>query len=61
MIIYSRTSIAQTGDGDLTRLVTTGPYEDQLKINDQEGNELLSEILNQVKALNFQMATITEN
>lgn len=61
MIIYSRTSLAQTSDGDLTRLTTVGPNQDEVKTSDQDNNELLRSIYNELKVLNFQMATITEN
>ena len=61
MIIYSRTALAQTSDGELVKLTTVGPEQDELKINDQDSNELLRNIYNQIRVLNFQMATITEN
>lgn len=61
MIIYSRTALAQDVDGNLTKLTTVGPEQDSVKTTDQNNNELLREILNQLKVLNFQIATITEN
>lgn len=61
MIIYSRTALAQDTDGNLTKLTTTGLDKDELKTFDHLSRELLSYILDQLKILNFQMATITEN
>lgn len=61
MILYSRNSIAQDVDGNLTKLTTTGPEQDSVKTYDQNTQQLLENIYNQLKMLNFQMATITEN
>lgn len=61
MIIYSRTALAQDIDGNLTRLTTTGENLDSVKTYDQNSQRYLEEILNQLKILNFQMGTITEN
>lgn len=61
MLIYSRTAIAQTTDGNLTRLTTTGPKQDSVKTYDHNTQQLLEGIFNQLKILNFQIATITEN
>lgn len=61
MIIYSRTKIAQTSDGDLTDLKTVGPEQDEVKTSDQVNNQYLEMIYEQLKILNFQIGTITEN
>lgn len=61
MIIYSRTSLAQDTDGNLTRLTTVGPEQDEVKVSDQIGNQHLENMVNQLRILNFQIATITEN
>jgi hypothetical protein len=61
MIIYSRTSLAQDNDGNVTKLNAVGPNSDQLRTYDQNTQQLLEGIYNQLKVLNFQMATITEN
>lgn len=61
MIIYSRTALAQDVDGNLTRLTTTGPQQDSVKTYDQNSQQFLENILEQLKILNFQMATLTEN
>lgn len=61
MIIYSRTALAQDIDGNLTKLTTTGEHLDSVKTYDQHSQIFLEKILNQLKILNFQMGTITEN
>lgn len=61
MIIYSRTSLAQDSDGNLTRLTTVGPTQDELKVNDQITSQYMEAIYEQLKILNFQISTITEN
>lgn len=61
MIIYSRTALAQDVYGNLTRLTTSGPEQDEVKVADQNANENLNEVVKQLRILNFQMATITEN
>jgi len=61
MIIYSRNYIAQNTDGDLTRLTTTGPEQDSVKTYDQNTQQLLEGIYEQMKILNFQISTLTEN
>lgn len=61
MIVYSRTSLAQDIDGNLTRLTTIGPELDEVKTSDQTNNQYLEMIYEQLKVLNFQIATITEN
>jgi len=61
MIIYSRTAIANTVDGDLTKLTTTGPNQDSVKTFDHNTQQFLENILEQLKILNFQMSTLTEN
>lgn len=61
MIIYSRTALAQDTYGNLTRLTTTGPEQDSVKTYDHNAQEYLANILEQLRILNFQMATITEN
>lgn len=61
MIIYSRTSLAQDTEGNLTRLKTVGPQQDEVKTSDQVNNQYLEMIYEQLKVLNFQMATLTEN
>jgi len=61
MIVYSRTCLSQDSDGNLTRLTTTGPQQDSVKTYDHNTQQLLEGIYNQLKVLNFQIATITEN
>lgn len=61
MLIYSRTALAADSDGNLTKLTTAGPHQDELRISNPDGNALLESIYNQLKVLNFQMATLTEN
>lgn len=61
MIIYSRTALATDSEGNLTRITTVGPEQNEVKVSDQTGNEYLEQILEQIRILNFQMATITEN
>jgi len=61
MIIYSRTSLALDNDGNVTKLTAVGPNDDQLRTYDQNTQQLLEGIYNQLKILNFQMGTITEN
>lgn len=61
MIIYSRTSLAVDNNGDVTKLTAVGPNDDQLRTYDQNTQQLLEGIFDQLKILNFQMATITEN
>lgn len=61
MIIYSRTALATDSDGNLTRLETTGPNQDELKTSDQTNNQYLEMIYEQLKVLNFQMGTLTDN
>lgn len=61
MIIYSRTALAQDPNGNVTKITATGPYADEFKVFDQNSQEYLYNILEQMKILNFQMATITEN
>lgn len=61
MIIYSRTSLATDTDGNLTRLTTVGPEKDEVKTSDQTNNQYLEMIYEQLKVLNFQISTLTEN
>lgn len=53
--------IAHTSNWELTKLITVGPEQDELKTYDQNATELLKSIYEQLKILNFQIATITEN
>jgi len=61
MIIYSRTALATDVDGNLTKLTTTGPNQDSVKTFDHNTQQFLENILEQLKILNFQMSTLTEN
>ncbi len=60
MIIYSRTALAQDSHGNLTRLTTIGPHQDEVKTSDTKSQEYLSEILNQLRVLNFHLSVVTE-
>ena len=46
MIIYSRTTLAQDIEGNLTRLTTTGPQQDSVKTYDQNTQQWLELIYN---------------
>ena len=59
--MYSRTSLALDNDGNVTKLNAVGPNSDQLRTYDQNTQQLLEGIYEQLRILNFQMATITEN
>lgn len=61
MMIYSRTALATDSNGNLTKLTISGSQSDELRTVDSDGNELLRQIYNQLKILNFHMSTITEN
>lgn len=61
MIIYSRTALSQDDYGNLTKLTTSGPQQNEVLTKDIHSRELLERIYNQLKILNFQMATLTEN
>lgn len=49
MIIYSRTALAQDTDGNLTRLITAGPKQDELLVKDLSGNEWTEAIYKELK------------
>lgn len=61
MIIYSRTALAQDTDGNLTRLTTVGPEQNELQVQETNLSEYIEEIIDQLKITNFQLSTLTEN
>ena len=61
MIIYSRTAISQDTNGNLKKLTVTGVEQDSIKTFDLNSHEYLEKIFEQMKIINFQLGTITEN
>ncbi len=61
MLLYSRTALAQDDDGNLTRLTTIGPNQNELLTNDINLSEKLDEIIRLMRVMNFNLSTITGN
>jgi hypothetical protein len=61
MIVYSRTALSSDTEGNLTRLTTIGPNQNELLTNDINLSEKLDEIIRLMKVMNFNLSTITGN
>lgn len=61
MIVYSGSRLKGTdGDGNTQEISVVGPYQDELKIADLDQRNLLTNIIKELKILNYHMSKITD-